>query len=377
MIARIVAVVLPLLLVAAVVALRLAPRVDLVIVNPGDQPAQVRVHGDAVGVPAHGALRLDDLPARGLRLEAPGAGALTPEAAAGSTWVWTVAPVTTWWEVSMGYGDMASVTSSTRPFSAPGALFALPDGFLSVVDAPLPTEARVKKGTTGAVLSGLWSGDYADRVAPRTVTLDVHNGSRATVRFEMAGASSVDLPPGSVLHMEGLRPQALPLRAVVVDAAGDGRAYAVDADLAPAPPLAPPPTYVWDVDGATRWFVESRRYGADVDAQPPAPAPRAFDAPGPFFRLPDGFLAEVDAPFPDTWHVAGVLDALRCQALHERAASEGVPAALQDAMQRRTPGQQPRQRKPRRSWSGSTPPPERATERESPFPPVDDEPRGE
>lgn len=336
---------LPLLLVASVVGLTLRPRVHLVIVNPAPTPAEVRVHGDLVGVPANGALRLEGLPAAGLRLEAPGEAALEPACAPGSTWVWTVAPVTTWWEVSQGYGDLGHITSSTRPFAAPGPLFPLPaDGFLSVVDAPLPRAAKVKRGTTGAVLSGLWSDAYADRVAPREVSLDVHNGSRATVRFEAEGVPTLELKPGGMVHIEGLRRTALPLRAVVVDASGDGRVYSADAVLTPGAPLAPAPTYVWDVDGTTRWWVVSRRYGPDLDAQPPPPPPRELEAPGPLFRLPDGFFPEVDAPFPDTWHVAGVLEVLRCQAMHDRArGAPEVPAALRRAVEtgRREPGDAP------------------------------------
>ncbi len=353
---------LPLLLVASVVGLTLRPRVHLVIVNPAPTPAEVRVHGDLVGVPANGALRLEGLPAAGLRLEAPGEAALEPACAPGSTWVWTVAPVTTWWEVSQGYGDLGHITSSARPFAAPGPLFPLPDdGFLSVVDAPLPRAARVKRGTTGAVLSGLWSDAYAGRVAPREANIEVHNGSRATVRLEAEGAPAIEMPPGGVTRIEGVPPGTLPLRAVVVDASGDGRVYSVDAVIAPGAPLAPPPTYVWDVDGTTRWWVVSRRYGPGLERQPPPPPPRELEAQPPFFRLPDGFFPEVDAPFPETWHVAEVLEVLRCESRHAPSLDGAeLPPGLRRMLEARRPG------------IGEAPAPTPTPDEPAPFPPVDE-----
>lgn len=345
------AVLILLCLAAAVAGRALVPQVDLIVVNPGRSPVEVRVAGDAVGVPAEGTLRLARLPRPGLRVEGPDGVERRPDAGTGSTWVWTVAPVTTWWEVRMGYGDQAHVGSSTRPFAAPGPLFPLPEDFLPVVDAPMPEGVRVKRGTTGAVRSGLWSDGYAARVAPPRVNLDVHNGTKATLRLELPDEPPLVLPPGSLAHLEGMAPQALTARAVVVDEAGDGRVYTLEAELAAAPPLAPAPTYVWDVDGATRWWAVPRRYGPGADAEPPPP-PEPFEAPGPFFRLPDGFYPEVDAPFPDRWHRAEVLRVLRCAALHER---RGGPPAVLEAH----PHDHER-------------PPARTPGQEGPFPPVED-----
>src|SRR5688572_15514780 len=128
---RFAAVVVLVLAVAAIVALIvLRPRIALIVVNTTAAPVQVAANGHELRLEPGEVRLLEKVAARlSLRARAEGGASLaeidTSCASGARTWVFSVAPVTTWWEASRGYGDMAHVTTSCVAFAAPGPLFPL------------------------------------------------------------------------------------------------------------------------------------------------------------------------------------------------------------------------------------------------------------
>lgn len=363
------------LVVVVGASLVLRPRVDLVLVNPGAAPVRVKVAGDPVEVPAAGTLRLAGVPAAGLRLEAPDAAPIQTDCPASAlsappTWVWSVAPVGSWWEVSKGYGDQVHVGPSARPFVAPGALFPLPTGFLPLVDAPLPDDVRVKKGTTGVVRSLLWSDAYAAREGgSRGVTLFVHNSTQEPVDVRLEGHEEVVVLPDAS-HAFDLAAGPIALAA---QARRTGEAFSAQVDLAPGPPLGGPAVYVWDVGQTSPWWVVSRRYGPDPEAGEPAPRPRKLEQePGSaVFRLPAGSFPQIDVPFPEAWSRPEVLTMCWCESYFGRqgaaaAALEGLKERVLESKDRRTSLGDDSPARPDEVGPPLPPPPAE----DAPFPPV-------
>lgn len=356
--------------VAAATALFvLRPKVDLIVVNTTGAPVRVVANGHKIQVAAGAQHRLERLGANlSLRATATEGGASLAEidtsCRGAETWVFSVAPVTTWWAVSKGYGDMAHVASSCAPFAAAGLLFPLGDDFLPVIDQPMPLDLRVKKGVTGAVKKGLWSDAYAEQAHPRRAWLAVHTNAAFTVRLLVNGEELATLPRGAVAHLE-VRPGPVALRAIAVDGPGAKQTFEVQGVLEGGPPLAQAPTYVWDVDGSSRFKVVSRRYGVDPDADGPPPPPRPFESPGGLFRLPPGFYHEVDAPLPDRFHEARTVEFLWCDRMLIQQAAAGTPGIPPELLNA-TPG---KGRRRDRKATQQPPPPDSAPQ-DSPFPPV-------
>lgn len=382
---------LPIVLVVALVAVTantmLRRKVDLVLVNPSPAAVKVTVDGAPYEVPAAGNLLVEgvspdpQLAAAGVAVSPGLSGAATAK-----TLVWSVAPVTTWWTVSKGYGDQlgkAPATTAFVPSSSP--VFALPDDYLPLIDAPLPENASVKKGVTGTILRALWSDDYATRTTPPQVALVVHNDSTDSLRVEINGVVAATLPANAVMHVPEQAAGPVRLRAVVEADGKDGKEYALSVTLTPAPPLSPSAVYVWDVTGTSYFWVASRRYGVNPDADGPAPAPALFEVPAgfdsTFFRLPEGFFHEVDATYPDTWHRQEVLKFLWCEKFLAKTIPMEIPPSLQrklDEAVKLGPGGR---KKPDGSAEDVTPPGGATTpptSTEPAFPPVpEDERKGE
>jgi hypothetical protein len=139
---------------------------------------------------------------------------------------------------------------------------------------------------------------------------------------------------------------------VVLSGPDSGKEFTTTGVLEAAPPLGPMATYVWDVDGTTRFHVIGRRYGRDPDKGGVPPA-RPYEAPHGLFRLPEGFYHEVDAQFPERWHQERVLEMLWCERF---VATGGKPQPPMG------PGGNARRR-------GSSRPANQVEE--NPFPPVD------
>lgn len=340
----------PVLVVVGLAALGayalLRRKVDLLLVNPSAVAVKVTVNGAPYDVPAAGQVLVAGV-SPDLQLQADGV-TLAADAGAGAapskTWVWSVAPVTTWWTVNKGYGDLigaAPASTAFVPSSSP--VFALPDDYGQLVDAPLPENASVKKGVSGTVLRALWSEAYVERTAPRRVMLVVHNDSPRELRIEQEGATLAALPADAVMHVPDLPSGLVKLRAVVVEPEGkDGQVYTLEADLQAAPPLSPTRVHVWDVVGSSRFWVVSRRYGPDPDAEGAPPPPTRFEVPAgaatTFFTLPDGFFHELDAPFPETWPRQELLKFLWCDDYlkkQQRARRGALVVPGEDDLQRR------------------------------------------
>lgn len=324
-------VVVPVLLVAGAAALLVGRRsaVDVIVVNTTAGAVRVQANDREVRLEPGERQRLDGLSSRlTVRAwDAADGGASLADVSTtcqgARTWVFSVAPVTTWWAISKGYGDLAHVGSSCEPFATSGPLFPLPEPFLPVVDEPMPLEVRVPKGVTGATKRGLWSDPYVARTWPRAVSLAVHSNVGATVQLFMDGQPLAELPHGSVAQVMRA-PGPVSLRAVVADGPEAGKEFATSGVLDGSPPLGPLVAWVWDVDGSTRFHVVSRRYGRNPD-DGEVPAARPFETASGLFRLPGDFHHEVDGDFPDRWHVEGVLKMLYCERLLERRRSPPPP----------------------------------------------------
>lgn len=353
---------------SAAAAVLLRPKVDLVLVNPGAAPARVVVGGKAVEVPANGTLSVPGVATGGLHLEAPGVAAIRSDLggtvrAPHPTWVWAVAPVDGWWAASKGYGDQAHLGEAAEPFAAPGPLFRLPPEFLPVVDGGLPEQVAAKKGTTGTVRKVLWSSGHVERARVRQARLLIFNTTPYLLKLEAAGkAIAEEVVPGGHVEAVELPTGRLHLRAT--SGLANHLDFEVEAEIEPGPPLGEPALYVWDIGGATPFWVMSRRYGPDPESGEPAPKPRRFERPEgqALFRLPDGFLPHLDQPFPDAWHRAGVLHALWSNEYYTRTPIEITPGMLEAKRPKAqgTPPVPPEQEPP------VGPPP-------APFPPVKDE----
>jgi hypothetical protein len=322
-------------LVAVTANTMLRRKVDLVLVNPSPTAVSVTVDGAPYVVPAAGKLLVEGV-SPDLKLAAAGV-PVSPGvsgAASAKTFVWSVAPVTTWWTVSKGYGDQVGKSPATTAFvPSSSPVFALPDDYLALVDAPLPENAAVKKGVTGTVLRGLWSDGYARRTTPPQVMLVVHNDSTAPLRVELDGVVAATLPPNAVMHVPKQAAGPVKLRAVTEVDGKDGKEYSLSVTLTPAPPQAPAAVYVWDVTGTSHFWVASRRYGVNPDADGPPPPPEQFVVPAgfdsTFFRLPEGYFHEVDATYPDKWHRQELLKFLWCEKFLQKEIPMEIPASLQ------------------------------------------------
>jgi hypothetical protein len=316
--------------VAALATLPLLPRpVDVVLVNPLDVAVTAAPAGGATIVVAPREAARIELVAGHVSIEARGPdgaalGTVEGEAPARflerrPTWVATLAPVTSWWVVSKGYGDQRAAAPPPAPYTPAGPLFAL-DPDLLAVDAPFPEELRVPAGTTGAVRRALWSRAFVERTTAVTLVVD-DTGTGAPLRVEVDGAPRGKVAPWSTLTLTGVAPGPHRLRAQEVGPAGEpGHVWEVTGDLDVADPLDRP-TYVWNIDGAARYVVLSRRYGPAPAGAPPAPPLRPFSPPGPLFRVPRAFYPGFDATLPDRWR-AGVLEALWSEADHR---AQGQP----------------------------------------------------
>lgn len=356
---------------------------NLVVVNPSAAAVKISVNGASHEVPASGRLLVEGLP-RDLKLSAGGVPVDAGGASASATTVvWSVAPVGTWWSVSKGYGDLvgtAPASTAFVPSSSP--VFALPEDH-ALVDEPLPENAAVKKGVTGTLLRGLWTDGFAERTAPRRVMLVVHNDAGFPMRIEINGATAAKLlPPEAVMHVPDQPAGPMKLRAVILDKAGkDAQDYPLEVELTAGAPLAPPAVHVWDVGGKSRFWVASRRYGPNPDADGPPPPPAPFEVPAgqssTFFTLPAGFFHEVDAEYPDTWGRQEVLKFLWCEDFVHKQRNKVIPPEIQsklDALVKAGPGGEGT--KPPETTTAT--PPQTSTEGPQSFPPVpEDERKGE